>query len=476
MLLLALLSTTLSFASDTDTLLAGVHTLEARGLPGPLVVFGDRAFPVLTTERGEVVVAAARYGEGRVVAFGHGAYIDDSLPGTGGERLVANAVAWVAADARDPQVVRLTDSTSLAGVDVLTWAGEDLSEATRRQVRAFVEGGGGLVVGTCPWGWQQLNSDLSLREDASSNKVLAPMGLAFGPTYLPGPFPVADSRPDLAHAGLALSALHENSSESLRAIEEALQWLPSSERALMSRVDEVLRGHSDLHAPSEAAGLGPEDPFCRLRFYRQLRQWEEASEPPAAIQGAELFPGVAPEDAPRVTRAVSAEGTHTGWVSTGTWAQAGEVVTVKVRSGDPERWSVQIGAHTDQTGHHESWQRWPSVSRLFALEGAETEVASPFGGLVYLVPRGDEAEAIEVELAGVVDAPFFKLGETGDWEAARRAPAPWAEIAGEHITLTVPSAALEGLDDPARVARFWDAVVEAMCRSPWAICTPATRS
>ena len=64
-------------ASDNDVakLLDGVAEIAAPGVPGPLCVFGAKAFPVVAGKIGEqqaAVVAASRLVTGRIVAFGHG--------------------------------------------------------------------------------------------------------------------------------------------------------------------------------------------------------------------------------------------------------------------------------------------------------------------------------------------------------------------------------------------------------------------
>jgi len=71
---------------------------------------------------------------------------------------------------------------------------------------------------------------------------------------------------------------------------------------------------------------------------------------------------------------------------------------------------------------------------------------------------------VRVDIEGAVRAPLFVLGKTSlsDWKKTiRNYPAPFGEIAGKKMILSLPSQVLRGLDDPDRVARFWDRVVEA---------------
>ena len=85
--------------ADLDRLLDGVEKIAAPGVPGPLCLFGKDSFSLVA---GKVdrryracVVAAARWGQGRVVAFGHTGYFGKgSLDAGDTARLVTNALRW----------------------------------------------------------------------------------------------------------------------------------------------------------------------------------------------------------------------------------------------------------------------------------------------------------------------------------------------------------------------------------------------
>lgn len=471
LLLLSLQSSPADVAAARAELLIGVHSLEAVGVPGPVIVFGPEAFAVLTDDRGVAVVGAARHGSGRVVAFGHGGYVGDAPQGSERERILANAIAWCATSKGEP-VVRELDPRAEAddwkGVDVLRWSGGNLGEELQGSLREFVFAGGGLVVGQCPWGWQQLNPDASLREDAPVNRVVAPMGLAFGPTTLSGPFVKTASRPKEAHAGQALEALLGGEGEPvLHALERALQAVPRADTLFLPRLVAHLEQDVDFRVPSATAPVERADVSSRMQLAWWTRRFEEA--PPDAslvAPGVEHFPGAVAESVPRTAGTVEIEGTPSGWVSTGLYAAPGEAVTIQVLSGDVRGWAVRIGAHTDSIQRHDRWKRWPRITRRLDLDGATSTVASPFGGLLYVEAGRGAVGPLALGFRGVIDAPFFSLRETSriDWKVEREDPAPWAEIAGEHLILTVPSVAIRELEDPEDLAKFWDDVMRAHCR------------
>ena len=74
-----------------------VEAIGVAGVPGPLCVLGDDAFPIVVARshgRPVPLVAAATYGSGRLVAFGHGGYFGRVLETADTGRLLRNAVAW----------------------------------------------------------------------------------------------------------------------------------------------------------------------------------------------------------------------------------------------------------------------------------------------------------------------------------------------------------------------------------------------
>lgn len=67
--------------------------------------------------------------------------------------------------------------------------------------------------------------------------------------------------------------------------------------------------------------------------------------------------------------------------------------------------------------------RMPYLGKVFNVSEQEIKVGTPFGGMVYIdidssVPSGLK---FEVDVKGVVDAPYFDLGKTTneEWEIAK---------------------------------------------------------
>src|SRR5262245_661465 len=117
-----------AFAADRFALLHNVRNIAAPGIPGPLAVFGERAFVVAVggvhADRAMLrapVVAAATIGRGRVVAFGHTGYLDPATLKTGDTAaLVENAIRWAAGRATERDATNLTaPRVGVIGIDGL---------------------------------------------------------------------------------------------------------------------------------------------------------------------------------------------------------------------------------------------------------------------------------------------------------------------------------------------------------------------
>jgi hypothetical protein len=184
---------------------------------------------------------------------------------------------------------------------------------------------------------------------------------------------------------------------------------------------------------------------------------------------ADTFPGPVPATAPRVVKPVNLPANISGWQSTGVYAPPGEIIRVRVSSRDIRRGlRIQIGCHSDNllgAEEAENWKRFPVLTTSVSVTRNETQIASPFGGLVYVCTPGGPAtdkDRIHVEVSGAVEAPFYRLGETtkAEWERIRQAPAPWGELACRTVTLSVPAEHLRNLDDPEKLMQIWEKIID----------------
>jgi hypothetical protein len=146
-----------------NSILKGVTQLPKCGHPGTFVVFDSNAYPILAcNDPCDIVLAAADYGQGRVVAVSHEAYVEKFLKNSPKlEPLWSNVKSWLTkCDTslcdQDIQSIENYESVSdiPANVKIIAWNGNiNKSELFINQLlKKFVSNGGSVLCGICPWG------------------------------------------------------------------------------------------------------------------------------------------------------------------------------------------------------------------------------------------------------------------------------------------------------------------------------------
>lgn len=491
-------------ADEALALLDGVRQIVAPGIPGPLVVAGPNAFPVVAGGSGrhrEPVVAAGAAGRGRVVAFGHPGYFEaEAVADAGTARLLANGVRWASGNAAGASRVGVRgapallaalraagwDARPLDGADwlrqlpahrVLCWRPDTAAERVLGPVRRWLQSGGGLVTAELGWGWLQLHPGRTLR-DIPANRLLAEAGVQWADGYLaptaPGGYDAATPPPVTCHAGKALRAVSAARGEGASAdleqasvtLTRAVVTLPRDDRFVRPGLAALRRRTAGAIVPTEKSPLTAKQPVERLLLAMDLHELREATpERVRAHPAAVAFPGAVPDSAPRVRRELAVSLARGGWQSTGLYAAPGERITVTVPAG-AEGLTLRIGAHTDALWDADSWRRAPEISRAWALRGGTQTVASAFGGAIYIecAARSGPSGLAKIAISNAVEAPLYVLGSTSldEWRSRQRGlPAPWAELVSSKVCLTVPSRAVRDLQDPEALMRFWESVVDA---------------
>lgn len=152
------------------------------------------------------------------------------------------------------------------------------------------------------------------------------------------------------------------------------------------------------------------------------------------------------------------------WNSTELYAPAGEVITIEVPEGVEDLY-VQVGSHTDVLTGKSSWSRMPVVALQQKLEPGTNQIKSPYGGLIYLIPKSAKAGfQASINISGGVSTPSFVRGETTNEEwhrSIKNNPAPWGELIGEHVIFTLPKETLLTMENPEEIIEHWDRVTES---------------
>ena len=152
------------------------------------------------------------------------------------------------------------------------------------------------------------------------------------------------------------------------------------------------------------------------------------------------------------------------WISTGLYAPPGKDITIKVPEG-VENVSVQIGSHDDELNGLSEWKRVPNIVHFKKLTPGTNVVSSPYGGLIYFIPMMTNTpdQQADFSISGAIEAPYYEIGKTTEQEwqkiKARGATAPFGELKGEKLIITLPSEYLLELEDPGKIMSLWDDII-----------------
>jgi len=487
-----------------SALLDGVKGIDVGGgaLPGPLVLLSDDAFPLADCELGGThafAAAAAFYGKGRAVYLGHPSYLDAGKHLADTSALLRNAIRWLAAGQTEGLRVaalrggagmlatlralgvadarRINSPTELRTGDILV--ASEFKEGDVVPVLDYVRAGGGLLAASLGWGFKYFHPDADFAESFIDNRVIGEMGILMGPTScgrVNGVFPVtrgeipagtfvADALAIAASNGETPTATRKQVMKTLVTVAESL---PHSVRPDLHAALGGLAGRAGADAvPTPERPLGVESLFARLAILERKNAWQASPERLwPADPAAATYPGLVKPGTKTIERTVPVDLSIPRWHSTGVFAPAGQALTVTIPE-DATRHGLRlrIGSTADDLTGAQEWKRAPLVTVEVPLDKTSTTLASPFGGLVYVVvPNGAKTGTVDVAFTGGVMAPWFKLGRDTDADFMRECAetgAPYGEIEGHDFVITAETRGLVRVREPGWIAGFWDRVLKA---------------
>ncbi|XP_048017691.1 TRPM8 channel-associated factor homolog [Megalobrama amblycephala] len=194
---------------DYYTLMSGLQELDFQGkaVPSSLVLIGEHAFPLAMNPRGQVLMAASHYGQGRIVVLGHEEYLTH-FPG-----LIENALMWLMPCTGDAGIVGIKGSLhsvadNLNSCSIKTELGDFQDglaiyitdaysvENCAKDLIAFLKAGGGLIIAGQAWNWSYHHPQENTIRNFPGNKVCSVAGIYFSehPQEV-GKFPVLRNIP-----------------------------------------------------------------------------------------------------------------------------------------------------------------------------------------------------------------------------------------------------------------------------------------
>ncbi|KAH0508885.1 TRPM8 channel-associated factor 2 [Microtus ochrogaster] len=179
-----------------ETLMNGVTSwdLPKEPIPSELLLIGEAAFPVMVNDKGQVLIAASSYGQGRLVVISHEGY----LLHAGLAPFLVNAVNWLCPSPGAPITVHsslasLVNILGDSGLEALVQSepGEVLgvyctdayNDSLTEKLVQFVKHGGGLLIGGQAWYWASQHGHDNVLSSFPGNQVTSVAGVYFTDVY-----------------------------------------------------------------------------------------------------------------------------------------------------------------------------------------------------------------------------------------------------------------------------------------------------
>ncbi|XP_026643361.1 TRPM8 channel-associated factor 2-like [Microtus ochrogaster] len=179
-----------------ETLMNGVTSwdLPKEPIPSELLLIGEAAFPVMVNDKGQVLIAASSYGQGRLVVISHEGY----LLHAGLAPFLVNAVNWLCPSPGAPITVHssLASLVNILGdsglealvqsepVEVLgVYCTDAYNDSLTEKLVQFVKHGGGLLIGGQAWYWASQHGHDNVLSSFPGNQVTSVAGVYFTDVY-----------------------------------------------------------------------------------------------------------------------------------------------------------------------------------------------------------------------------------------------------------------------------------------------------
>ncbi|NXD99187.1 TCAF2 factor, partial [Chaetorhynchus papuensis] len=477
---------------DAESLLRGVSELDLTtgGIPSTLLVHGALSFPLCLDSSHRCLLAAARYGRGRVVVATH----ESQLFSPKLARFLLNAVSWLDAGRKglvgvDPRLQKLCGLLSQAevksqvsqlGGGISVYCCSSYSDGDAERIHAFVAEGGGLLVGGQAWYWASQNRGKAAVAKYPGNRILNRFGLSIlGQSGQAARYPPVGpgEHYHFRRALLLFSTQLQEHQELTEPLKGWLQRLAQDCAAFLHIPARDCPAYASLHRiltkVLKRTGIPQVSRHCPVKSNsKEAALLCMATELSFTMTDSAALMQKSAAGVCALPVTVEIDGTNPGktaWRSTGLYLPEGHTAVITcpcpvVGAG----LKVQVGCHTDDLSQAKELRRAPVVIRTCDVACQKQSISCLWGGLIYIVvPAKSVLGNVPITVEGAVRAPFFKLGETCErqWEACiRHCPAPWAELAVENLILTVPSDSIRHMENPRPLLTLWNEIMVAISK------------
>ena len=462
-------------------ILDGVSEIRYNGcVPGGIVVFGEKAEAILTNKKGEILIAAAEYGNGRAVVFAHDCFVKHFV----NERsensiLLSNIKRWLLKGNSNCSVIDLRDnnsdimnqnSTLLQTPTIFTCS--DLENSSVESVEIlgrYVFSGAGLLCGVTPWGYMQVTGKEIA--DIPILGVLRQMGLTFTSGY----YSTSDRLVVTENCAqymkidnLAREIMDGSFKEYFHGAALMLAHLPDEvyeefRPALVAIMDSC---DPESYAPCKGGSITTDLGKLRCKIVCHLLRRDAFAGKLTIAPFIDSFPGNFIEEPETIDTTLTFSSSRHRVFPTGCYLPAGIKMSVRIIEGVVDSsWALLIGSHSDELYNISDTElrRWPKIQLKKPIDVNSFEIASPFGGLIYIQSSpADLEKTLTLEICNIVPSPLFTYDKIDQWESSERyKQGLWCDLVGDRIMITLPSSSVRNLEDLSLPLQVWDSVVSA---------------
>ena len=477
--------------------------------PSLILPIGEWSFSLGIDWDNRPISAASHAGKGRIVGYGH----ETMVARTGSDsraNLSLNALDWVCDGngktvglessfngwqntllSEGYAVVTSATAADLVNLDCfVTEFWNSYSDSDNLAITNWLEDGGGLIMGGHAWYWSYSNSDAA--HNYPGNKIAKSTGLFVSTSSGSATFAVNTNEwGDLyrLHGALPLIVDHVDGTQMMtqndatigaKTVSLCVSNLPLDYTGVWDSLRKMSNDTGWIHIDSNNQYTmnadEVDDLILNIQEQLMLKLPAEELEPHPSHSS---FPGSVNPTAPRPLRSVLINGTFAGlpsqfgyanarsagWMSTGMYAPAGEVINITIpQTMVNQGASILIGAHSDSLWSKTTLDRHPKITRGWSIKNTSIQVGNSFGGPIYVtIPVGSTFGDFNITIENAVDMPRYIHGVTNihHWNmVTRNSPAPIAELESDWFILTVPSSYIRNLDRPNETMDFWDEALQ----------------
>lgn len=195
------------------------------------------------------------------------------------------------------------------------------------------------------------------------------------------------------------------------------------------------------------------------------------------------FPGTVDTSTPRVTEKVTLDLSVLGqvrdfrmtvpkdWQLTDLYLAEGDVCQVilpeTLSEAQALQITVRIGAHIDwlqpnsPNVSNKYFRRMPKVSEVFYVKPGVNEIRSQYGGNIIFVFNEGEHFTVDVDVTNVVEAPYYRYGQTSndEWETIKMRDAPQTIMESDKCVVVLATKDAREITSPDELMSHYDEIM-----------------